>query len=96
MATQPKAVQEALHHSKRFEIESVPVLVSFVKEQATSGTFDLEANIALLKLYQFYPQTIDRDVIATVLLKALMNMPTNDFLLCSYLVPEKLVRGRLG
>ena len=57
--------------------------------QIQKETYDLEANLALLKLYQFYPTHSNVEVIQKLLLKALLDMPTNAFLLSSYLIPER-------
>merc|ERR1712151_634851 len=54
-----------------------------------SGEYDLDANLAILKLYLLYPEETDVEVIERILLKALMAFPDTDFSLCMYQVPEK-------
>ena len=63
--------------------------------QATQNTYDLDANLALLRFYQFQPQDCKIDVLAKVLLKALAQLPSSDFKTCLHLLPEQLqVRAR--
>jgi translation initiation factor 3 subunit K len=80
----------ALIESKRYNPEILPELEKHLQEQLGTKTYNFEANLAILKLYQFYPHKENKDVIAKILIKALMNLPNTDFLLCSYLVPERL------
>lgn len=69
------------------DLERIPALESVVNEK---GTYDLDANLMLLKLYQFFPEKANPAVIARVLIKALMHLPETDFLLCTYLIPERI------
>ena len=39
-----------------------PILEEYVLQQVREGTYDLDANMALLKLYQFYPNSIRHEV----------------------------------
>ncbi|KAK9825418.1 hypothetical protein WJX81_003981 [Elliptochloris bilobata] len=65
-------------------------LEEYVAEQAKSGTYDLDANLALLRHYDFAPEGAKLDVIATVLIKALMRLPEPDFAQLLQLVPEQV------
>jgi len=56
--------------------------------QVDTYTYDLAANLATLKLYQFHPELVNHSVRAMILLKAMMNLPHNDFTLCMYMIPE--------
>jgi hypothetical protein len=47
--------------------------------------------VAVLRLYQLNPAVASKDLIATTLLKALMQMPKPDYRICIQLLPEKLV-----
>ena len=38
------------------------MLESYVMQQVRDGTYDLDANMALLKLYQFYPNSVRYEV----------------------------------
>lgn len=46
----------------------------------------MEANLAVLKLYQFNPHLLNLDVTQTILLKSLTNFPHTDFVLCKCLL----------
>lgn len=48
--------------------------------------YNIEANLAILKLYQFNPSKFDLETTRTILLKALTSLPSNDFTLCLYLL----------
>uniref|UniRef100_A0A7N0TFH1 Eukaryotic translation initiation factor 3 subunit K n=1 Tax=Kalanchoe fedtschenkoi TaxID=63787 RepID=A0A7N0TFH1_KALFE len=65
-------------------------LEDFVKEQVSSVTYNLEANLCLLRLYQFEPEKMKTEFVAYILLKALMAMPAPDFSLCLFLIPERV------
>ncbi len=54
--------------------------------QARENVYDLEANLAVLKLYQFNPSFFQTSVTATILLKSLTNLPHTDFTLCKCLI----------
>lgn len=63
--------------------------------QLASSTFNLDANLALLRLYQFHPSLIKVPVIVKVLLKAITQLPGAEYKACIHLVHERLqVRGR--
>ncbi|XP_005091207.1 eukaryotic translation initiation factor 3 subunit K [Aplysia californica] len=76
----------------RYNPENLQTLERYVAMQASENTYDLEANLAVLKLYQFNPSMYQTGVTATVLLKALTNLPNSDFILCKCLIET----GRLG
>ena len=59
-------------------------------QQIQNSAYDFDANLAILKLYQFYPQTTNMEVVAKILAKALMAIPGTDFLLCTYLISEQI------
>jgi len=54
--------------------------------QAQENTYDVEANLAVLKLYQFNPGYFQTEIAALILLKALTNLPHTDFILCKCLI----------
>ena len=72
------------------DIERIPALEASVDAQCAKGTYELDDNLLLLKLYQFFPEKANPAVIARVLVKALMHLPETDFLLCMYLIPERI------
>merc|ERR1711915_713201 len=55
------------------------------------GGYDLEANLALLKLYQFNPTYSNLGVIVQILLKSLTNLPHTDFVLCKCLLSQEVL-----
>merc|ERR1712160_24591 len=59
-------------------------------KQIGKGVADLDANTALLKLYQFYPELAKVAVVRKILVLALMSLPASDFQLCLFLVSEKV------
>ncbi|CAD6202366.1 unnamed protein product [Miscanthus lutarioriparius] len=63
-------------------------LEKFVNEQVSSQTYNLDANLSLLRLYQFEPERMSIQIVAHILIKALMAMPAPDFSLCLFLIPE--------
>ncbi|WVZ55711.1 hypothetical protein U9M48_006336 [Paspalum notatum var. saurae] len=63
-------------------------LEKFVNEQVASQTYNLDANLSLLRLYQFEPERMSVQIVASILIKALMAMPGPDFSLCLFLIPE--------
>ncbi|XP_020592915.1 eukaryotic translation initiation factor 3 subunit K [Phalaenopsis equestris] len=66
-------------------------LENHVNEQVLSQTYSLDANLCLLRLYQFEPQRMSIQIVERVLIKALMAMPAPDFSLCLFLIPEQVV-----
>jgi translation initiation factor 3 subunit K len=61
-------------------------LEKYVQEQAKENTYDLDANLAVLKYYQFNPHAMNLPITHLILLKALTNLPHSDFVLCKYLL----------
>ncbi|XP_076913419.1 eukaryotic translation initiation factor 3 subunit K-like isoform X2 [Bidens hawaiensis] len=64
----------------------LPDLQNYVNEQ----TYSLDANLCLLRLYQFEPERMSTQIVARILIKALMAMPAPDFSLCLFLIPERV------
>ena len=56
-----------------------------METQAKENAYDLEANLAVLKLYPAFLQTT---VTAQILLKALTNLPHTDFTLCKCMIDQ--------
>eukprot|EP01097_Dermamoeba_algensis_P005270 TRINITY_DN3343_c0_g1_i3.p1 TRINITY_DN3343_c0_g1~~TRINITY_DN3343_c0_g1_i3.p1 ORF type:complete len:225 (+),score=47.83 TRINITY_DN3343_c0_g1_i3:33-677(+) len=84
-----KAIAQLLERS-RYNVDILPDLEAYLDKQLNEKTYDLEANLAILKLYQFSPDKIKPQIVAKIVVKALMNMPNPDFLFTSSLIPEKL------
>ncbi|KAK9071182.1 hypothetical protein SSX86_009751 [Deinandra increscens subsp. villosa] len=68
----------------------LPDLENYVNEQVASQTYSLDANLCLLRLYQFEPERMSTQIVARILIKALMAMPAPDFSLCLFLIPERV------
>lgn len=62
--------------------------------QIKQGTYSLDANLTLLRFFQFQPSSIDITVLAKVLLLSLAQLPASDFKICLHLVPERLHQVR--
>lgn len=70
----------------RYNKEHLPTLENHVRDQAKNNKYDLEANLAVLKLYQFNPQMSNLEITYLILLKALTSFPHTDFTLCKCLL----------
>merc|ERR1712212_1057151 len=92
MAEQAEAmratVASMLRGIERYNPENISTLERYVELQARENTYDLEANLALLKLYQFNPGTYQLPVACQILMKALTNLPHTDFVLCKCLLGQ--------
>ncbi|KAE9330563.1 hypothetical protein PF008_g15705 [Phytophthora fragariae] len=82
---------QAVHNGRGFcEQASVKVLETYLAEQVKNSTVDIDANLALLKLYQVYPATANAENVATVLVKGVMALPSTFFTGASTMVPENI------
>ncbi|XP_043942947.1 eukaryotic translation initiation factor 3 subunit K [Protopterus annectens] len=72
----------------RYNPENLSTLERYVETQARENAYDLEANLAVLKLYQFNPSKFLTQVTSQVLLKALTNLPHTDFTLCKCMIDQ--------
>jgi len=79
----------------RYNPENLPTLERYVEMQAEENVYDLEANLAVLKLYQFNPAYFQATVTGQILLKALTNLPHNDFTLCKCLIDSARLEEQL-
>eukprot|EP01084_Bolivina_argentea_P016451 30795_1 len=75
-----------------FDHRVVPKLVDYLITQVSTSTYDFTANKALLKLYQFFPDLMQEDVVARILYKALMNLPENDLRALLCIAPEAALK----
>ena len=82
---------EQLLKKQRYNPDIIPALEAYVEAQCAENTYDLDCNLAVLKLYQFHPERNNVMIVAKILAKALMKLPDTDYLLCSYLIPERVV-----
>jgi hypothetical protein len=86
----PAEVEAAFQVDKRYSPASVPTLAKYVDTQLATGEYDLEVNLAVLKLMLIHPETSDAAIIRKILMKALLSVPSSDFQLCMYQIPERL------
>lgn len=60
------------------------------RAQCAEQKYDLDANLSLLRFYQFMPASTNVPILAKVLMKALMQLPSSDYKCCLHLVPERV------
>ncbi|CAG9766456.1 unnamed protein product [Ceutorhynchus assimilis] len=87
--TMKQTVATMLSGIERYNPDNLPTLERYVEMQSKENTYDLEANLAVLKLYQFNPHSFNIEIACQILLKALTNLPHTDFILCKCLLTEK-------
>ena len=75
---------------ERYNPDNIKTLEHYVDLQARERGYDLEANLALLKLYQFNPTHNNMSVVVQILLKSLTNLPHTDFVLCKCLLSQEV------
>lgn len=75
---------------ERYNPGNLPIFLEHLKKTVENGTYDIEAYLAILKLYQFNPARLDVETVKTILLKALTALPQNDFVLCLGLLTEEV------
>jgi translation initiation factor 3 subunit K len=85
----PQHIEELLKGGTRYDAHILPDLEAHLKEQLKTGSYDADANLAMLKLYLLSPDEMSIEVIEGILLKALMALPSTDFSLCMCMIPEK-------
>lgn len=90
-ADRPDEIDAILEGLDRYNEESIAVLEKYVQSQANGPANDIVANLALLKLYQFYPRQAKDELILTVLTKALVRFYSADFTSAMHLLPPHLL-----
>ena len=50
----PENIATLINGVERYNPENIDVLVAYLDKQCETGEYDLEANLAILKLYEFY------------------------------------------
>uniref|UniRef100_A0A158RA84 Eukaryotic translation initiation factor 3 subunit K n=1 Tax=Taenia asiatica TaxID=60517 RepID=A0A158RA84_TAEAS len=66
--------------------EHLPMLKKHLAWQIKENEYDFEANLVMLRLYQFNPDLFDVDAVRLILLKAIGNLPFTDLTLYKYLI----------
>eukprot|EP00245_Coleochaete_scutata_P001688 TRINITY_DN12118_c0_g2_i1.p1 TRINITY_DN12118_c0_g2~~TRINITY_DN12118_c0_g2_i1.p1 ORF type:complete len:232 (+),score=43.55 TRINITY_DN12118_c0_g2_i1:129-824(+) len=87
--TRPNLSIEQLVARNPYNPDILPQLEVHVHYQVANQTYSLDANICLLRLYQFDPTKFNSAVVNRILMKAMMAMPAPDFQLSMCLIPDK-------
>uniref|UniRef100_A0A6G1SEP9 Eukaryotic translation initiation factor 3 subunit K n=1 Tax=Aceria tosichella TaxID=561515 RepID=A0A6G1SEP9_9ACAR len=81
---------------ERYNPLHIDILTEYLDAQCKKNEYDLGANQAILKLYQFNPTLFRSEIVEKILLKALTNLPHPDFILCELLIDSsKLGQGNI-
>lgn len=89
-------VANKLKGIERYNPLHIDILTEYLDAQCKNNQYDLEANMAVLKLFQFNPTLFKSEVVERILLKALTNLPHPDFILCELLIDStKLSAGNI-
>ncbi|ORX40157.1 armadillo-type protein [Kockovaella imperatae] len=84
-----EVIHELIHGVDRYNPSNLPYMEEYLSSQIKDGEYDLLANLAILKLYQFNPQMSNPEVIINILLKSLSaTVHGPDFNLCLSLLRE--------
>lgn len=90
--SRPEVIHDLIHGVDRYNPTNLPFMEDYLQSQVRDGEYDLFANLAILKLYQFNPQLSNPDVIISILLKSLSaTVHGPDFNLCLSLLREPSV-----
>jgi len=84
-------IRDMLQGIERYNPENIKTLEHYVDLQSRENGYDKEANLALLKLYQFNPNYYRMEVVVQILLKALMNLPHTDIVLCKCMLTQDIL-----
>ncbi|WVR06293.1 eukaryotic translation initiation factor 3 subunit K [Kwoniella sp. DSM 27419] len=88
-STRPEVIHELIHGVDRYNPSNLPFMEEYLQQQVKDGQYDILANLAILKLYQFNAQHSNPDVIINILLKALSaTVHGPDFNLCLGILRE--------
>uniref|UniRef100_A0A3B4B9R5 Eukaryotic translation initiation factor 3 subunit K n=1 Tax=Periophthalmus magnuspinnatus TaxID=409849 RepID=A0A3B4B9R5_9GOBI len=75
-------VAKLLRGIDRYNPENLATLERYVETQARENAYDLEANLAVLKLYQFNPAYFQTQVTSQI------HLPHTDFTLCKCMIDQ--------
>lgn len=84
-------IKQMLRGIDRYNPNNLQILEDYIRDQSINNLYDLEANLAVLKLYQFNPQMTEKTIVVKILLKALTSLPNTDFILCKCLIDSSLL-----
>ena len=85
-------IRPLLSGIEKYNPSNIVQLENYVKHQATSDDYDFDANLVLMKLYQFHPTKASSNVACQILLKALTNLPTTDVIMLKAVLPTSLLK----
>lgn len=78
----------------RLNPEKLDFYIEYLKFQVEHGFYDGDANLNILKLYQFSPDLVTRssnDIVHLVLVKALMRLPESDYVFCRAQLSQEMI-----
>jgi len=81
-------IQTILRGTDRYEEKSIPTFEKYILHQINAKKFNLEATLALVKLYQFYPDKLNLPTLELLLAQSLMYMDDLAFSLALFMIPE--------
>ncbi|OTF76938.1 eukaryotic translation initiation factor 3 subunit K-like protein [Euroglyphus maynei] len=95
-------IRDMLKGIELYNPNNLTILLQYLDEQCIDNHYDLEANLTILRLYQFRMNTeigeeeernkdVVKKVIIKILLKALTALPNTDFILCKSLIHPSLM-----
>lgn len=84
----------SLSSLERYNPNNLNKLEEYISDQMRENFNDLEANLVVLKLYQFDPSSFKVNVCGEILIKALSNMPHTDFVLAKCLIDTANVSNK--
>lgn len=88
-SSRTEVIDELIHGVDRYNPSNLSYMEEYLQQQVQDGEYDLLANLAILKLYQFNPQMSNPEVIVNILIKALSGTVHGpDFNLCMSLLRE--------
>lgn len=93
LETMKSSLESKLRGIERYNPDNINILQHYVDLQVSENGYDLEANLALLKLYQFNPMLFNHGPVCKILLKALTNLPHSDFNLCKSLLSLEVLNS---
>jgi len=72
-------------------VDILPTLEEYVERQIQDpNLYHAECNRTILKFYTFQPTKINVDVVVKILIKAMMQLPSTDFMACLYIIPNSV------
>jgi len=84
-----EVIEAVLNGCGRYDVAHLEKLESHVTEQMLNNTYNMDCNMAILKLYLMHPSCCKVEVLKNILIKALMRLPDGDFNQCLLQIPQK-------